>query len=368
MTADTVGGVWTYALDLVRALQQWPCDVILATMGGYLNAHQLHSAAQLSNLKLYESEYKLEWMTDPWSDVTAAGRWLLEIAQREQPDLIHLNNYVHGSLPWSAPVLMVGHSCVYSWWESVKGTLPPDSWKPYHQRVALGLHCADQIVAPTHAMLGMLRRHYGPLPRGSVIHNGREQAHFRVRAKEPYVLSVGRVWDEAKNICALERIAPQLPWPVQVAGQAQCPEGERQTFANVEALGWLPQDAVAKKMARAAIYALPARYEPFGLSALEAALSGCALVLGDIDTLREVWDNSACFVPPDDEAALATTLQSLMADPARRHALALAARQRAQRYTLTAMGHAYWQAYRALLNNAQQPKLLPPPQSLRMEP
>ena len=37
--------------------------------------------------------------------------------------------------------------------------------------------------------------------------------------------------------------------------------------------------------ARAGIYALPAVYEPFGLSVLEAALSGCALVLGDIPSL-----------------------------------------------------------------------------------
>ena len=59
---------------------------------------------------------------------------------------------------------------------------------------------------------------------------------------------------------------------------------------------------------RAAIYALPARYEPFGLSALEAALSGCALVLGDIPSLREVWGDAAVFVPPDDAGGLRDAL------------------------------------------------------------
>ena len=61
-------------------------------------------------------------------------------------------------------------------------------------------------------------------------------------------------------------------------------------------------------MARAAIYALPARYEPFGLTALEAGLSGCALVLGDIPSLREVWGETACFVPPDDRDAVIEVL------------------------------------------------------------
>ena len=36
MTADTVGGVWTYALDLARKLAGRGCEVTLATMGGYL--------------------------------------------------------------------------------------------------------------------------------------------------------------------------------------------------------------------------------------------------------------------------------------------------------------------------------------------
>ena len=54
---------------------------------------------------------------------------------------------------------------------------------------------------------------------------------------------------------------------------------------------------------RATIFALPARYEPFGLSALEAGLAGCALVLGDIP-MREVWHDAAMFVPPEQPAAL----------------------------------------------------------------
>ena len=65
--------------------------------------------------------------------------------------------------------------------------------------------------------------------------------------------------------------------------------------------GRLTPPQMARVVSRApSIYALPARYEPFGLSVLEAALSGCALVLGDIPSLREIWDGAALFVDPDD--------------------------------------------------------------------
>ena len=38
------------------------------------------------------------------------------------------------------------------------------------------------------------------------------------------------------------------------------------------------------------------RFEPFGLAVLEAARAGCALVLSDIATFRELWDGAALFV------------------------------------------------------------------------
>ena len=72
---------------------------------------------------------------------------------------------------------------------------------------------------------------------------------------------------------------------------------------HVRLLGKLSESELARHYARAAIYCLPARYEPFGLSVLEAALSGCALVLGDIPSLRENWTGAAEFAPPDDASA-----------------------------------------------------------------
>ncbi len=125
MTADTVGGVWTYALDLVRSLAEYGCEITLAAMGGLLSAGDARSAAHIRNLHLCESSFRLEWMDDPWNDVAEAGTWLLELAHKVQPDIVHLNNFAHGNLPWQAPVLMVGHSCVLSWWQAVKGEAAP---------------------------------------------------------------------------------------------------------------------------------------------------------------------------------------------------------------------------------------------------
>ena len=77
MTTDTIGGVWTFALELARGLSPYGIEVILATMGELPGADQYREAAKIENLPLCESRFRLEWMDDPWEDVRRAGAWLL---------------------------------------------------------------------------------------------------------------------------------------------------------------------------------------------------------------------------------------------------------------------------------------------------
>jgi len=346
MTADTVGGVWTYALELCRALGRRGVEVALATMGAPLDPTQAAEAASLPGLQVYESTWRLEWMHEPWSDVDAAGEWLLDLERQTVPDVVRLNGYCHGSLPFTAPVLVVGHSCVLSWWQAVKGEAAPAEWKTYARRVARGLRAADLVVAPTAAMLRRLEDLYGPLQHARVIANGRRPDLFPPRPKEPWVLTAGRLWDEAKNVQALARVAPRLSWTVLVAGDAESPAGERRPLENLRHLGRLAPSNLAIHLCRAAIYALPARYEPFGLSILEAALAGCALVLGDIESLRELWDGCALFVDPNDEDALEDALEGLIRNAVRRRRLARESRRRALDFGPERMAEGYLQAYR----------------------
>jgi glycosyltransferase involved in cell wall biosynthesis len=97
--------------------------------------------------------------------------------------------------------------------------------------------------------------------------------------------------------------------------------------------------------ARASLYVLPARYEPFGLSVLEAASAGCALVLGDIPSLRENWDGSAVFVAPHDEDALVRAIGELIDVAALRRDMAARAHERSKGFTVERMASAYAALY-----------------------
>jgi glycosyltransferase involved in cell wall biosynthesis len=335
MTADAVGGVWTYSLGLAAGLAAAGLDVELAVMGPPPDAQQRREAAAIPRLKLHMSPLKLEWMADAAGDVARAGAWLLELAARARPDLVHLNGYAHAALPFAAPKLLVAHSCVRSWWRAVHGQDPPPAWAAYTSAVAAGLQAADHVVAPSAAMLAALVDCYGPLRApASVIPNGLPPLARGASPKREVVLAAGRVWDPAKNIDALVRAAPALAWPIWIAGDRAPGDRQAGDCPGVTMLGRLDARAMADAYAAAAIYALPARYEPFGLSILEAAQHGCALVLGDIPSLRENWDGAALFVDPTDAQSLLVVLSRLMANPTARAELGGRARARADRFPL----------------------------------
>jgi glycogen(starch) synthase len=285
---------------------------------------------------------------------------MLGLATTVQPSVAHLNDFGHGDLPWPAPVLTVAHSCVLSWWHAVHAAPAPAPWRRYEQHVRGALRAADLVVAPSRAMLRALDRHYGKPRAARVIANGRSGHFDERRTKGAWVLSAGRVEDVGKNMVALVRAAAALPWPVCIAGADRPPHNgteENAPAENVYMLGRLGDENLQNWLARAAIYALPASYEPFGLSVLEAALAGCALVLGDIDSLRENWDGAALFVPPRDHAALARELRRLIDDVALRERLAAQARQRAQRFTPAAMADAYARAYAEIVAGSRHATL-----------
>jgi glycogen synthase len=197
-----------------------------------------------------------------------------------------------------------------------------------------------------------LQRCYGPLRSTAVIANGRCARGYGVGVKEPFILAAGRVWDDAKNIALLSTLGDGIEWPICVAGDDRHPDGQRRELPGVRLLGTLSQSELARYYAKAALYCLPARYEPFGLSVVEAALSGCTLVLGDIPSLRENWEGCAAFVPPDDPAALEFRLRELTGNQERREALAARAIQRAQAFSIERMTTAYLTVYSQLMQNS----------------
>jgi glycosyltransferase involved in cell wall biosynthesis len=355
MTTDAVGGVWTYALDLAGALAPLGVQTTLAVLGPRPGVAETADAEAIPSLELVETGLPLDWTAKEQAEVREAGAALADLARRCQADLIHLNSpALAAGTRFPAPVVGVCHSCLATWWAAVRGGEMPEDFRWRAAANRQGLVACHALVAPSAAFADAMARAY-ELPRPLTVHNGRRQAETTAAERQRQVFTAGRLWDEGKNVAALDAAAALIDAPLYAAGPLEGPNGARAMLREARALGALSSQEVRAWLTRSPIFASAALYEPFGLAVLEAAQAGCALLLADIPTFRELWHDAAVFIPPDEPQAIAAALRSLLDAPDRTAALGAAARARAGHYTLGAMAEGMLGVYGVLLAS-QRPR------------
>lgn len=335
MTADAVGGVWTYALDLAEGLIARDVAVTLAVMGPSASADQT-AAAERVGARVIETGLTLDWMEEAPHRLTASSRSVSALAAEVGADLIHLNSPILAAdAAFGAPVVGVAHSCLASWWGAVRGGAMPDGFRWRTERLARGYAACDRLIAPSRAFADQTAALYGVMV--ETMRNGQASDSEPVMDKASVAITAGRLWDAGKNLAALDRAAGRMRGRVEAAGPLVGPHGEEAGCEAVFALGRLSRDDLDHRLRQSAVFVSPALYEPFGLGVLEAARGRCALVLSDIATFRELWDGAAVFVDPGDDRALALLLDDLLTDPDRCARLGALAARRAGRYSAKAM-------------------------------
>jgi glycosyltransferase involved in cell wall biosynthesis len=352
LTTDAVGGVWQYGLDLTRGLTARGAEVVLALLGPGLEASQRAEAEALRGTTLIETGLPLDWLADGSKPIIAAGEAIARLAREQRVNIVQLNMpTLAASTTFSVPTVAVAHGCVSTWWEAAKPGEPLTSEYRWHREMTgRGLRAVDRLVAPTASYAAIVARQYHLARRPAVVHNGRSPlTQARSDALHDRVLTVGRLWDRVKRAELLDRVAAGLAIPFEAAGHIMGPHGERVELAHLHPLGQLDRAALERKLASRPVFVSAASFEPFGLSVLEAASAGCALVLSDIAGFRELWDGAAVFVPGNDEKAYIEAIEQLIGDAALRLRLGEAARSRAARYTPQAMADAMLGLYSEVL-------------------
>lgn len=348
MTVDVVGGIWRYAVDAAEALNALGIEVVLVVVGPAPGAGHLAEVERLPATALAHLDEPLDWMVTDEAALSRLAPRLADLVDRLRIDLLQVNVPSQAAnLAVGCPVVAVAHSCVATWWRAVKGGDLPPAWAWQARRTRAGLLRADAVVTPSRAHADATLEAYGPLPGVFVVANASRPPTGPDRAKQPVALSAGRWWDEGKGARVLDAAAADIAWPVMMAGPLTGPQGGGVSLVHARALGAIPSSDLGGLMARAAIFVSPSLYEPFGLAVLEAAYAGCALVLSDIPTFRELWDGAAVFAEPGDPAALARQIVRLTGDDDLRRTLGAEARRKAHRFTLERTADGLLAAYRA---------------------
>jgi glycosyltransferase involved in cell wall biosynthesis len=356
LTTDAVGGVWTYSLDLARALAvAEDMVVLLVVLGPTPSTEQLTEAAAVPGLQLIDTGLPLDWTAASERDVRESGYTLAHLAEKGTADLVQLHTPALGAVCYPVPVVSVIHSCVGTWWSAVRGGPLPDDFSWRAALVREGLERSDMVVAPSQSFAAAVQRDYGLASGVIAIRNGRLAPE--VEAQGPpadFALTAGRLWDAGKNVAAFDRAAALSSLPFRAAGPLEGPDGSRTRLDHAEPLGSLAAGDLAGLLSERPIFVSAALYEPFGLAVLEAAQAGCALVLADRPVFRELWEEAALFVDPLDEHAIAAAVDQLANDAAERSHLGEAARMRAARFTPDQTAAAMLNLYAGLLGEPER--------------
>ena len=136
MTTDVVGGVWRYAVTLVRELVAEGHTCALAVLG---DPDDERLRALPEGVEVHSLDVRLEWMPGGLDDTTRTTDWLVRLARDWRADLVHLNQFTYADGPYPAPVVVVAHSDVLSWYDEVKGSIPLEEWSGYKEAVDAGI-------------------------------------------------------------------------------------------------------------------------------------------------------------------------------------------------------------------------------------
>jgi len=177
-------------------------------------------------------------------------------------------------------------------------------------------------------------------------------ARPRTPNNHPVVLAVGKMYPR-KRVDLLVRAMPMLieKYPTietRIVGNGL-------EYENVRALSvalgvddhmtWLSHvaddEVFAHEWRQADVFCHPSSQETFGYVYLEAMRLGKPIVATTASTGEEVIGDAGILVAPNDPAAIAHGIDTLLANPALREELSRRGRQRAARYTTAAMIDGY---------------------------
>lgn len=353
MTTDTVGGVWTFTCELVRALLQQGHSVALVSFGGALTLHQqawiqATTSTYGTRFLLQECEAPLEWMQDNQHAFDDGVDLLTAMITDFEAELLHANQFCWGALSKLVPCLITAHSDVLTWADACRPHgMAPSAWlSHYFDLVQSGVSCADWVVAPTQWMLAALQQHFEIGCARDVIYNGRSIPHTAHQpARNLRAITAGRMWDEAKGLDIVA--ASRASMPILIAGETTGHSCEQRP--GLRFLGQLCESDLLAQFQDSSVYIAASIYEPFGLAPLEAALCGCAVVARNIPSLREVWGDAALYFSTGLE--LDEILDACMQRPEFLRTAQARAIQRASTYGARHMADSYLALYRSLLVN-----------------
>jgi glycosyltransferase involved in cell wall biosynthesis len=216
----------------------------------------------------------------------------------------------------------------------------PEEAKVLHESERRALSFTHAVIVNSQTTADALADYGVPADRITVARPGTDRASVAPRHHEGLValLTVGSLVPRKGYDVLVEALATliDLPWHLTIVGDARDPATAEQVRAAIEhhklgprttLLGAVSASRLAELYALSDLFALPSRYEGFGMAYAEAIAHGLPVIGTTAGAIPETVPEAAgVLVPPGDVPALAAALRRLIESPTERARLAEGAR------------------------------------------
>jgi len=345
----------------VAALAAQGIEVTLAHVPSSGDPFAAYSVAMPGKVRLLPVSRSLPW---PFARMHSNRFFAARLAKRVDPR--ETGAVMARHLKASALLLerIPGLRLVYEAHEVFADTVPPRRRKDTERLERAVVRRAAALLANSNATAERLRALYEIGAPIEVVPNGVEYpeslpAKDWARASERIVYAGSFFsWKGVDDLADAARALPGLR--IRLIGGdeariAQLRARAGSAGADLDFTGRIPHGRVAAELAQACIAVLPNRADPDSaftspIKLFEYMAAGCALVVSDLPSLREVLEqDDAVWTAPGNAASLASAIRALAEDPERARRLGARVREKARSYTWAARGERLARIVRPLL-------------------
>lgn len=361
-----VGGQYRYCVDLIKGLAKLPSNCRFIVIGSQpappepiRHVFSDHAGWRYRHLRSWEIKgaYYLYHLRYAW------------LLRQERVDLLHsLHTFV--PLISATPGVVTIYDMMFELFPDYRAAVLSRPYRLFKHAVQTK---SPLLIAISETTAQDINRLWGiPKSNITVVHLSAEPAPstgpvtggFAELVGKPFVLSPYNL-EPRKNLRALLRAMADVRRChsdvrlVLYGRAAVTPDREQQFHAEVKQLGLkealvmtgvVSDNELALLYRHAVMFVFPSLYEGFGLPVLEAMAAGACTVARDQSAMAEVLGDAGVTTETKDPASLATTIRSLLGDPARRADLGHAAQRRSAQFTTEAMARNTFAVYMRALD------------------
>ena len=189
---------------------------------------------------------------------------------------------------------------------------------------------AEALMPNTAAEGALFKDAFGvPEQKIVVIPNGVEKRFIHAKPDlfkreygiENFILSVGHIGPDRKNILRLIEALEQIDRPAAIIGRIEDTPSGRACIERAKRnprlliVDAIPHDSMLLASAYAAcdVFVLPSQFETPGIAALEAGLAGAKIVITPVGGTREYFKEEATYIEPGSVASIVQGLERALA-------------------------------------------------------